>query len=171
MKVLVSIFLAVVTLLIVLWWKSAFALPIFCTTRGCVTTIEWNAEKNRQSSFATIVQSSPPSETTILTTLVRRHLLSNLQKPGNIAEEAIKYRTNVLHLTQEPSIQQLGFESFSQYDTAVTIPFLLQQAYINEHKFQSPADAYIELSKHSYVLSLLFQYKWDGSKGEVIVRD
>ncbi|MDA1168803.1 MAG: hypothetical protein O3A36_00505 [bacterium] len=170
MKFLVSVLLLIASFLILFWWKHAFALPIFCSTRGCVTTIDRNAEKKHQKAFATVTQSSPPTETTILTTLVRRHLILHLPNTQDFSQEAISYRTDILHFTDEAAIKEMGFDSFTEYDNAVTIPFLLQQSYMNEHGFKDPQEAYKNLSKNYHVLSLLFGYTWDSSKGEVVPR-
>lgn len=170
MKYLISVALFIATFLVLFWWKHAFALPIFCTTRGCVTTLDWNTEKKYQQAFATITQSSSPAETAILTTLVRKHLILNIQNTQDFSNEAIKYRTDILHFTDETTIIKMGYNSFVEYDNAVTIPFLLQQSYMNEHNFKDPQEAYSNLSKNFRVFSLLFRYTWDSSKGEVVAR-
>lgn len=170
MKLIYTLFTVVVVALLLLWWRSAFALPIFCTTRGCVTNQEWTKEKEYQKAFADAAHSSLPSDAPILTTLVRKHLFLNTQNNDNISEEAVKYRTEILHLTDAVQLKQLGFTSFEEYDNAVTIPFLLQQSYMNEHSLKTPEEAYIQLAKNFRVISLLFDYTWDTSKGEVVDR-
>lgn len=167
MKTLPILLCVLAVTLLLLWWSIGFALPIFCTTRGCVTTNEWSKGKEYHHAFANVAHSSAPSETAILTTLVRKHLITNAQKSGATEEDAVKYRTDVLHLTSVEHIQQLGFSSFAEYDRSVTVPFLLQQAYMNEHGIKDPKEAYIALSQDFRVVSLLFHYTWDTSKGEV----
>lgn len=161
-------FIVLVIALLFVWWRSAFALPIFCTTRGCVTNQEWKKEKEHQAAFAQGTNSSIPNDAPILTTLVRKHLILNTQNNADMTQEAVKYRTEILHLTQEEQLKQLGFSSFAEYDQAVTIPFLLQQAYMNEHSIRTPEEAYVSLAKNFRVISLLFDYTWDTSKGEVV---
>lgn len=170
MKFFVSVFLIVTLFLFLSWWKHDFALPLFCTTRGCVTSIELEKEKKYHASFSNMVQSEPPTESAVLTTLVRKHLILNMHNSQDFSQEAIKYRTDVLHLTDEEHVKKLGFNSFLEYDNEVTIPFLLQQAYLYEHGFGNPRETYINLSKNYSVFSLLFKYTWDSSIGEVVAR-
>lgn len=171
MKFLIGIFSLVLAALLVFWWKSDFAMPLFCTTRGCVTTTGLQQERNYQMLFSTATNSTQPTEQTILTTLVRLFLIKNIPGKSVSLEDAKNYREDVLHLTDESHIKQLGFASFNEYDNAVTIPFLLQQSYMNEHGFKSPPQAYAAISKNISVFSLMFDYTWDSSKGEVVVRD
>ncbi|MEK7499612.1 MAG: hypothetical protein AAB649_03330 [Patescibacteria group bacterium] len=170
MKYLVSVVLFIALLLVTFWWKHAFAFPIFCTTRGCVTNIDRNTEKKHQDAFATITNSALPTEIVVLTTLVRRHLLANMQNTNNFSQEAIKYRTDVLLFTDEVMVKKMGYDSFVEYDEEVTVPFLLQQSYMNEHSLKDPQEAYISLSKNYRVISLLFRYTWDRSTAEVVAR-
>lgn len=170
MKIIVSVFLLVITILGFFWWQSDFALPIFCTTRGCVTTLEWNLERVHQVAFAQATRSNIVSEEAILTTLVRRHLIMNAGNAAANIQEAIQYRTNILHLTDESQVRHIGFDSFTQYDERVTIPFLLQESYIKQHSFKSSQEAYAAISQNFSVISLLFGYTWDSSKGEVVAR-
>jgi hypothetical protein len=170
MKIIYTLFVVLIIALAFLWWRSAFALPIFCTTRGCVTNQEWNKEKEHQSAFADAANSSLPSDAPILTTLVRKHLILTTQNDTDMSQEAAKYRTEVLHFTEEEQLKQLGYRSFEEYDGAVTIPFLLQQAYMTEHSLKTPEEVYVNLSKNFRVVSLLFHYTWDRSKGEVVAR-
>lgn len=153
--------------LLFFWWRADFALPIFCTTRGCVSTAQRDRERTYQQEFANAANTSSPSEEAILTSLVRRHLILHTQNSTNDRQQAVRYRTDILHLTDISAIQQVGFSSFEEYDDLVTIPFLLQQAYMSEHSLQTPEEAYIDLSEHFRVVPLIFGYTWDTSKGEV----
>lgn len=171
-KPLVSwIVLAVLALtLLGLWWQHSFALPMFCTLRGCITTSAFAKEKMYAQSFARLTNADTPSEESILTTLVRIHLLKTIGNTSISANEAVKYRTSVLHLTNEEAIRPIGFSSFQEYDNSVTIPFLMQEAYMKEHTIQTSDDVYTALAKQRRVISLLFHYTWDSSKGEVVAR-
>ncbi|HLC48923.1 MAG TPA: hypothetical protein VJI96_00870 [Candidatus Andersenbacteria bacterium] len=171
MKSIVLLFLLVIFVLVFFWWKSDFALPLFCTTRGCVTTTGLEQERAYQQLFTTATNSTPPSEAAILTTLVRLFLIKNIPGTTVSPQDAQKYREDVLHLTDPSSVQQIGFASFDEYDNAATIPFLLQQSYMNKHGFKSPREAFTAISQNISVISLLFDYTWDSSKGEVAARD
>ncbi len=170
MKIVYTIFIVLVVGLLLLWGRSSFALPIFCSTHGCVTNQEWKKEQAYQAAFAQGAHSSIPSDAPILTTLVRKHLIMNTQGNKDMSKEAVQYRTEILHFTDEAQLPQIGFHSFVEYDNAVTIPFLLQQAYMNEHGIKTPEEAYVQLAKDFRVVSLLFDYTWDTSKGEVVAR-
>ncbi len=170
MKIIYALFAVVVTTLLFLWWRSEFALPIFCTTRGCVTNAELQKETAYQLAFAQAAHSAAPTKNAVMTTLVRKHLILTTQNNTATTEDAIKYRTDILHLTDEEHLKQLGFTSFEEYDREVTIPFLLQQTYMNEHSLKNPEEAYSMLSTNFRVVSLLFDYTWDSSKGEAVAR-
>lgn len=170
MKFLIVVCALALTVLLFFWWRSDFALPLFCTTRGCVTTTGLEQERKYQELFSTATTSNPPSEQAVLTTLVRLFLIQNIPGAHVSPQDAQKYRTDILHLTDVSSIQQLGFASFDEYDNAVTIPFLLQQSYMNEHGLESPTQAYAAISKQISVVSFMKNYTWDGSRGEVAAR-
>lgn len=165
------VILGIITLaLLGVWWQRSFALPMLCTLRGCITTSMLAKEKTYLESFAHLTNSETPSEQSVLTTLVRIHLLRVFGNTSISENEAVKYRTSVLHLTSEQTIRPIGFSSFQEYDNSVTIPFLMQEAYAKEHNLQTSDDVYTELAKQHMVVSLLFRYTWDSSKGEVVAR-
>lgn len=168
-KIIASICIGVLFLL-ALWWKFSFGIPILCTSHGCVTTSNLKQETAHQEAFAKATGSATPTKEALLTTLLRRHLITTRGNTRLTADDATAYRTNILHLTDEAEVKKIGFSSFEEYDALVTIPFLMQEAYIHEHSLKSPADAYAKLSEDVTVLSLLFDYTWDSSKGEVISR-
>ncbi len=168
-KIIASICIGILFLL-ALWWKFSFGFPILCTSHGCVTTSNVSQETIYQEAFAKATGSSTPTKEALLTTLLRRHLITTRGNTRITTDDAVRYRTNILHLTDEAEVRKIGFSSLNTYDTLVTIPFLMQEAYIHEHSLKSPEDAYKKISEGVTVLSLLFDYTWDSSKGEVVLR-
>jgi hypothetical protein len=171
MKLLSFVSTVVFVLFLGLWWKSDFALPVFCSTRGCVTTKDIEQERTYQTLFATTTNSTPPTEAAIMTTVVRFFLIKNTPVAAVSLQDAQKYREDILHLTDPATIQPIGFSSFTEYDAAVTIPFLQQQSYMNEHGHKTPQEAYTAISQNIQVFSLHPNYSWDNQKGEVVVRE
>ena len=165
-----SILAILILALLGIWWQHSFARPILCTLRGCVTTSSLAKEKTYAQSFARLTNADTPPEQSILTTLIRIHLLKAFGNTSISENEAVKYRTSVLHLTDEQTIRPIGFSSFQEYDDSVTIPFLMQEAYAKEHNLTTSDDVYASLAKQHRVVSLLFRYAWDSSKGEAVAR-
>lgn len=163
--IIVPLFLAL------FWWGESFSFPILCNTRGCVTHRQLVQERVYATAFAQETDSSEPAEEAMLTTLWRRHLISS--NKANIAisaKDAVAYRQSILHFTDEEKLQDLGFSSFAEYDEKVTIPFLMQAAYMEDNNIEETKDAYKELSKKMLIVSLLPKYTWDKETAQIVGR-
>lgn len=150
-------------------WIYAFKLwPIACSTRGCITKAEWVQQRAYDIAFAQATRKDQPSDTTTLTTVIRRHLISHavLQSPVS-SQDAVRYRTAILHTTDIATLKPLGITSFSIYDSQIILPFLQQEALMKQKNITNTEVLYKELASQRKIFLLLFHYRWNIDRGEV----
>jgi len=145
-----------------------FPWPIACTVRGCITSQDWAMQRSYDIAFASKTGKSFPTEESTLTTLMRRHLITHarLQSPVS-AQDAVRYRTAILHTTDISSIAPLGMSSFTQYDTTIILPFLQQEAFMKQENIADTNALYKKLAQARPIALLLFKYHWNIDRGEV----
>ncbi len=149
--------------------SSLFPWPIACSWRGCITSKEWVLQRSYDVAFAKQTNKSQPTEAETLTTILRRHIISHasLASPVSI-KDAVRYRTAILRNTEIDTLKPLGIASFPEYDSMVILPFLQQEALMQQRDIKNAKDLYADISKHRSLFLLLFQYQWNIDKGKVI---
>lgn len=163
--IIVPLFLAL------FWWGGSLSFPIICNTRGCVTHKQLVRERAYAQAFAEATNAANPAEEAVLTTLWRRHLItSNEANIAISAKDAVAYRQSILHFTDEEKLRELGFSSFAEYDEKVTIPFLMQAAYMRDQNIEESKDAYKKLSENMIIVSLLPNYTWSKETAQMVGR-
>lgn len=145
--------------------------PAVCTMRGCVTTQDWEAQKRTAERFALSVQEQAPSAEGMLTTALRRHLVTHAFVVNPVtAADARRYREEILHLKDESKLQEAVGLSLEDYDDLVVRPFLQQAALMQEYKVETAEELYTTLARERLVLVLPFHYFWDKNLGRVLPR-
>src|SRR3990167_7454980 len=103
--------------------------PVACTTRGCITTLDWQRAMKMSSAFAARTNMSAPTPESTLGTLITQHLVhfGQLQNPIN-ASDAKQYRENILNIKNDTDIKTATGLTTEDYDTYVIEPFLEQES-------------------------------------------
>ncbi len=150
------------------WLVSSLPWPIACSSHGCITSKEWASQRSYDIAFAQKTAKVSPSNASTLTTLLRRHLITHatLQSPIS-PQDAVRYRTAILHDTDLATITPLGMSSFEQYDSTIVLPFLQQEALMQQTNISDTQTLYKNLAKQHPILLLLFHYHWNTDSGEV----
>ncbi|HSX24728.1 MAG TPA: hypothetical protein VLG69_02055 [Candidatus Andersenbacteria bacterium] len=147
---------------------SSFPWPIACSLRGCITSKDWALQRSYDTAFAQKTSKMIPSESSTLTTILRRHLISHANLQSSITpQDAVKYRTAILHTTDIATIRPLGMSSFDQYDTTIILPFLQQEALMKQNNIPDTEILYKNLAHQRPIFLLLFHYHWNTDRGEV----
>jgi hypothetical protein len=164
-----TIGICVGVLLMLLLGVWLFTLPIACGKGWCITKADVNQYKEYDKTFSTAAGSAASSYETILTSRIRNSLLLHAPSlPSITQEDAARYRTEILRLTEEKDVERIGFSSLSAYDTAVIIPFLTQEALMKKFKVSDPALLYAQLAQNQSVVLLLKGYTWNTESAQVI---
>lgn len=149
----------------------SFGTPIACGSYGCIRASDLHKQQVYTAAFAQATNGQVPREAQVLTTLLRRYLLTHSLMPSAVSlEDARAYRTDVLHTTNITTIQELGFSSFDEYDEFVVIPFLQQEALMKQRHLDTPDALYAQLAQEHVILFLKPDYHWNKSTGEVVVK-
>lgn len=145
-----------------------FLWPIACSTRGCITTQSWQDHHKTRVSFAEASESEKPTSADTLTTLIRQHLVENslLKSPVNMAD-ATRYRVEVLNVSNEGQTEAILGLSLEQYDREVVLPFLKQEALVQEKGFESADELFASLAQERSILVLPLVFRWDKEKGSI----
>lgn len=162
-------FAAAVLVLITAYFS--FGVPIACGTHGCLRAAEFTQQRTYDSAFALSTQSTPPSIEVTLTTVLRRYLLAHaiLSSPISLSDAA-RYRIDVLHMTDDAIAKGLGFFSLAEYDERVIVPFITQEALMQERHLDTPSTLYAQLAQEQWLLLLKPGYRWDRATGEVVAK-
>jgi hypothetical protein len=148
-----------------------FGIPIACGTHGCIRDIDFRKQHLYDVAFAHSTNSHEPSTQATLTTLMRRYLLTHISSAYSIPlGDAAKYRDDVLHITDSRIVNTLGFSSLQEYDQAVLVPFLTQEALMKERHTDTPAALYRQLAEEQLLILLKPGYTWEKQTGEVIAK-
>jgi hypothetical protein len=146
---------------------SKFYWPIACSTRGCVTSHEWVMQRSYDIAFAKKTGKTFPSDASTLTTILRRHLITHAQLQSPIStQDAVRYRTAILHTTDLSLLEPLGITSFAQYDTEIILPFLEQEALMKQKNISNTETLYKDLAGQRKIFLLLFHYHFNTNRGE-----
>lgn len=142
--------------------------PIACTTRGCVTTASWIDQHTLAVSFSTTTASPVTTPEVSLTSTVRKHLISQsvLRSPVKTSDVQ-RYREDILHVVKESDLQQYIPLTLAEYDMQVLMPFLQQEALLNQNKVETTEELYHSLTEDHPVLLLSSHFRWDGETGSV----
>lgn len=148
--------------------SKAFPWPIACSTRGCITSQEWSHQRAYDVAFAAATGKLMPSDAATLTTIMRRHLIAHaaIQSPISL-QDAVRYRTAILHTTDIATLRPLGITSFADYDSNIILPFLEQEALMKQRNITNIDDLYKDLAHKRTIFLLLFHYRWNIDRGEV----
>jgi hypothetical protein len=140
--------------------------------RGCIPSSDWLTSHQRTISFARATNQKIPSPSQTLTTVIRQHLVNHasLRSPVSLAD-ARRYREEILHVRNEAQVKDILNEPLSFYDEQVILPFLQQEALKQQHRVESTEELYTLLSQDRAVVILLFRYRWDADRGEVVASE
>lgn len=146
--------------------------PVVCTTRGCLTTVDWAKQLVFMSRFAESLKQAAPTKEQALTSAVRRHLIEHVDLPEvATVSDARRYREEILHLKDEKLLQETVGLPFAEYDALVILPFLKQTALQQQYRTESPEELYATLSQKRWVAVLPFHFRWDKDTARVVTRD
>lgn len=152
-------------------WAGVGPWPVACTTRGCVTTTSWQEFHRLHTLFAEAVEQPAPSEEEALTAILRRDLVeaAQLRTPVTPAD-ARRYREEILRFRDEALLAETLGLTLAEYDEAVILPFLQQEALKAELAVESTEELYQQLAAERWVAVLPFGLKWDKNSGMVVSR-
>lgn len=137
-------------------------LPIACSTRGCISTKEWRRAERTQSAFTKATDSPAVAAEAALTTLLRQHLVHHaLLRPIATAQEAQRYRVDILNLTDEAHVLATTGLSLAEYDLYVLVPFLEQEALREQRGLATAEELYTQLAAERYLIALPLSLQWD----------
>lgn len=148
---------------------GVFPWPVVCTTRGCITSTAWVRQQALVKTFVEAVHEPLPPEEEALTTLVRQHLVSKalLQEVVKL-EDAARYRREVLRLKDGTVTRQLSTLSPEDFDRAIALPFLQQEALRQQLKLEPEQDLFVHLARDRWISLLTWHFRWDANKAEVV---
>lgn len=163
-------FFSTVVLLLVLAYLS-FGIPLACGTYGCIRATDAKAQRAYDDAFARSTATPAPSEQALLTTLMRRYLLTHAISSSRISvADVAQYRTDVLHVVDDSLVKGLGYVSLAEYDALVLVPFLTQQALMQERHLDAPSALYAQLAQEQWLVLLKPGYRWNRATGEVVAK-
>lgn len=145
--------------------------PVACSTRGCVTSANWNTRHRLSTNFATATGQDAPSVDQSLTNTVRTHLIQHafLKSPVTLVD-ARRYREEVLYIKNNDQLEQAVGVGTTTYDAAILMPFLQQEALKLQHKVESTEELYTLLSGERTIVLLPFHFQWDKQTGQALPR-
>ena len=139
-----------------------FPWPVACSTRGCITTKSWEQHWLARQAFAKAAGAAAPTSREALITVVRHHLVRHafLRVPVT-ADDAARYREEVLGLTDEAAVQETVDLTLADYDTQVLLPLLQQEALRQERSIESLDELFTILAQERPVVVLPLHLKWN----------
>lgn len=145
--------------------------PVACSLRGCVTTTAWQAQVAARTTFNRAGSQPAPTADEALTTLLRQHLVSHafIRVPVT-AQDAVRYREEVLNAREEAAVQETVGLSLADYDTYVILPLLQQEALRQERKVESFDELFTLLARERPLWVLSRGLAWDKSTAKVVAR-
>ncbi len=143
--------------------------PVACSTRGCITTREWQYQHVATEVFAHLAAREQPTPVQSLQTLIRQHLAHYGQLTSSVTPAAAqRYRSEILHATDEAKIKEATGLSLAGYDELVVMPFLEQESLRQQRRAESPDDLYKQLASERWVAVLPWHLTWDKGEGKVV---
>jgi len=142
--------------------------PLACSTRGCVTTADWARQFETAKRFAVFTGGAEQTPAQALTSTIRQHLLSHafFKSPVTVAD-AKRYRQEILNVQKTDFLKtNLGL-SAEEYDQYVILPFLEQQALLEQYKVETTDELYKLLAQERFLVLFTWHYKWDRGTGNV----
>jgi hypothetical protein len=148
-----------------------FPWPVVCSLRGCITTTAWQQHWVARRAFAEAAGETPPAPLEALTTLARQHLVrhSFLRVPVE-QQDAVRYREEVLGLRDEAAVREATGLTLNEYDTAVLLPLLQQEAVRQERTIESLDELFATLARERLLVALPWHLKWNREAARVEVR-
>ncbi len=144
--------------------------PLICSTRGCVTTMDWAQYIDLSDRFSEQAGTAKLSSTEMLTTLARQHLVSRAQLKSSVTEEdAWRYRTEILNLSDEEVKEFSGLEA-DEYDKYVVLPLLRQENIRQYRQAETTDELYKVLAGERWMAALPIGMWWDKTDGSIRLR-
>lgn len=142
--------------------------PVVCSTRGCITTRDW---QRQQAAVALFAQRSEREELSLvdsLTTLVRQHLAHYGQLKSPITDtDAARYREEILNGKDENLIREATGLSPADYDELVIKPFLEQESLRQQRRAETAEDLYKQLAQERTIFVLPRNLTWNAQEAKV----
>lgn len=142
--------------------------PVACSTRGCISTAQWQRQQETQARFAAATGSEAPTPAQSLTTVVRQHLVrhASVRIPATLAD-ARRYREDVLQARDSAAIEQATGMTSAEYDRLAVLPLLQQEAVRLERDIATYDALFEALANERSIVILAWRYRWDGDTGSV----
>lgn len=143
--------------------------PVACSTRGCITTRDWQRQQAAVTVFAELSQREKLAPIDSLTTLTRQHLAhyGQLKSPVTPAAAA-RYREEILNGKDEAVIKEATGLSLAEYDELVVTPFLEQESLRQERRAETAEDLYVQLAGERTIFVLPRNLTWSAEEAKVI---
>lgn len=149
----------------------SFGIPIACGSYGCIRAADLGEQLAYATAFAHSENTIAPTQSEVLTTLMRRYLLTHTASSSSISvPDAVRYRTDVLHITTPMMVQKLGYSSLAQYDELVIVPLLIQEILIGNRNLNNPSELYQQLAQEQWLFLFKKDYEWDKTTGSIIAK-
>ncbi|HLD26120.1 MAG TPA: hypothetical protein VJC05_03710 [Candidatus Andersenbacteria bacterium] len=145
--------------------------PVACTTRGCVTTVRWEQQRQARESFAQASGQPAPTAAEALTTLIRQRLVTYAQLQVQVtSQDAVRYREEILHAKDEAAVREATGLALADYDEYVILPLLRQEALKAERRIESLDELFRLLASERIVVVLSRGLVWDKATAQVVTR-
>lgn len=150
---------------------SGFSWPVVCSTRGCITTRQWERQRTVERAFAAANALPERGINEALTTLVRQHLVRHASLKSTVtSEDVTRYRTTILNVADDaPTLHQTGLNA-KDYDKTVVLAFLQQEALRQQHTVESLSELFTLLSKERFIVVLPRGLWWDKNTATIAER-
>ena len=143
--------------------------PVVCSTRGCVTTWDWQRQQTLAEAFAQASDSPPPTSAATLTTLVRQHLVRFATATSDVTlADAARYREEILNVSSTEQLQETLPVTLEEYDELIVLPYLAQESLRHHQRAETPADLHQKLASERLLIVLPFQLRWNAGNATVI---
>lgn len=144
------------------------AWPVACSSRGCITTLDWQQNLQARKMFSQVLEESPPTATQALTTTIRHHLVKHALLSSSVTlEDARRYRKEILHLDDEKLVKETSGLTLDEYDKMVLMPLLRQEALRQQYHVESFDDLFKQLARDRRIVVLPLGLTWNREEAKV----
>lgn len=144
--------------------------PVACSTRGCITTWDWQRQTTAARVFAAQTTEAITANDT-LATLIRQHLVhyAFVQSPISVSD-AKRYREEILKISSEELVKEKTGLSLVDYDRLVIMPLLEQESLRQQRKAETLDELFVQLAQERWVVVFPWHMRWDKNSAKVMER-